>query len=180
MLVAQVNCLCKVEFPYFIHVLHALIVLCFRIPEGSTSLAASRTCEHTEPHEQGTSYQEQDSHLNDGLVLITGQEQEEKTTEHHAETNAHESTKSVFEGSLSQEIVASLAGRTLQVLPTEALLTGWASGARQRTACHLAAPIGHDLAPFLGANCYAFSASFDQFRPSQRSCTTKTSRVRGP
>ena len=61
-------------------------------------LATSRTCEHAEPQEQGTTSQEQDGQLNDGLVLVAGQEQEEQTTEHHAETNAHES---VFEGSLS-------------------------------------------------------------------------------
>jgi hypothetical protein len=41
------------------------------------------------------------SQLNDGLALVAGQEKEEETTEQHAETNAHESTKSVFEGLLS-------------------------------------------------------------------------------
>ena len=143
-------------------------------------LATSRTCEHAEPQEKGTTYQQQDGQLNYGLALVAGQEKEEETTEYHAETNAHESTKSVFEGSLSQEIVASLTGRTVRVLPAETLLTSWAPGARQRTACHLAAPIGHNLVPFLEVLCYAFSALFDQFRPCQRSGTTKTRRVRGP
>lgn len=57
-------------------------------------------CEQAEPEEQGTTDQEQDSQLNDDPVCIAGQEEEEETTEQHAETNAHESTKSMLEGPL--------------------------------------------------------------------------------
>ncbi len=107
-------------------------------------------CEQAEPKEQGTTNQEQDGQLNDDPVLVAGQEEEEETTEQHAETNAHESTKSVLEGPLRYQSVAGLAGRTVQVLPAEALLTSRTNGARQRTAGHLAAAFGHDLAPSQG------------------------------
>ena len=107
-------------------------------------------CEQAEPDEQGTNNQQQDGQLNDDPVRVARQEEEENTTEQYAETNAHESTKSMLEGPLRYEPLAGLAGRTAQVLPAEALLTSWTNGARQRTAWLLAAAVGHDLAPSAG------------------------------
>ena len=107
-------------------------------------------CEYAEPEEQGTNDQEQDGQLNDIPVRITGQEKKEETTEQHAETNTHESTKSMFEGGLRYKLTAGLTGRPAQVLPAEALLTSRANGSRHRTAWRFAAAFGHDLAPSEG------------------------------
>ncbi len=134
---------------------NCIIILCSYSPGGPTHragaiLGASITCEQAEPEEQGTTDQECDGQLNDDPVRIAGQEEEEETAEQHAETNAHESTNLMFEGPLRYEFVAGLAGRTLQVLKAEALLTSWTNGARHRTAGHLTAAFGHDLAPSEG------------------------------
>jgi len=75
--------------------------------------------------------------LNDDPIRITGQEEKEETTEQYAQTNTYESTKLVFEGPIRYNLAAGLAGRTLQVLKAEALLTSWTYGARRRTACCL-------------------------------------------
>jgi len=88
--------------------------------------------------------------LNDCPVRVAGQEEEENSTEQYAETNAQESPKSLLEGPLKEELGAGLAGRTLPVLPAEALLTSRAHGARHRTAWCLAAAFVHDLTPSEG------------------------------
>ena len=61
---------------------------------------ASNPCEQAEPHEQGTTDQEEDGQLKDHSVSVARQEEEEKATEQHAETNAQESTESMLEGCL--------------------------------------------------------------------------------
>jgi len=66
-------------------------------------------------------------------------EEEENSTEQYAETYAHESTKSLLEGPLRQELLAGLTGRTAPVLPAETLQTGRTYGARHRTIWCLAA-----------------------------------------
>jgi hypothetical protein len=98
---------------------------------------ASKTCEQAEPEEYRTNYEKQDGQLNDNPIRITGEEEKEETTEQYAETNTYESTKLVFEGPMRYNLAAGLAGRTLQVLKAEALLTSWTYGARRRTACCL-------------------------------------------
>ena len=113
-----------------------------------SSLCASKTCEQAKPEEYRTPDQEQDGQLNDDSVCIARQEKEEETTKQHGKANAHESTKSMLEGLLRYELAADLAGRTLQVLPAEALITSWTNGARHRTACRLAVAFGHHLAAF--------------------------------
>ena len=57
-------------------------------------------CEPTEPHEQGTNDQEENSQLKNCPIIVARQEEEEDTTEQHTQTNAQESTKSMLEGRL--------------------------------------------------------------------------------
>ena len=59
---------------------------------------ASKTSDQAEPEEQGTTDQEQDGKLYGDPARIAGQHEKEETTEQHAETSAHESTKSMLEG----------------------------------------------------------------------------------
>jgi hypothetical protein len=107
-------------------------------------------CEHTKPEKQGTNDQKQDGQLNDIPVCITGQEKKEETAEQNAETNAHESTKPMLEGSMRYKLTAGLTGRLAQMMPAEALLTRRANGSRHRTAWCFASAFGHDLAPSEG------------------------------
>ena len=72
--------------------------------------------------------------MNDDPIRITGEEEKEETTEQYDEPNPCESTKPVFKGPVRYNLAAGLAGRTLQVLKAEALLTSWTNGARRRTA----------------------------------------------
>ena len=104
-------------------------------------------CEHAEPEKQGTNDQKQDGQLNDIPVRIAGQEKKEETAEQNAETNAHESTKSVLEGGMRYKLTAGLTGRPAQVMPAEALLTSRANSSRHRTAWRFASAFGHDLTP---------------------------------
>ena len=76
--------------------------------------------------------------MDDDPVRVAGQEEDEETTEQYAETNTHESGKSILEGSLIEKLVAELAGRSLQVLPAVASPAVRTNGARARTARHFA------------------------------------------
>jgi hypothetical protein len=106
-------------------------------PVSAKNTRTSKTCEQADPEEHRTNYEKRDGQLNDDPIRITGEEEKEETTEQYAETNTYESTKSVFEGPMRYNRVAGLAGRMLQVLKAEALLTSWTNGARRRTACCL-------------------------------------------
>ncbi|TMD52233.1 MAG: hypothetical protein E6I93_10005 [Chloroflexi bacterium] len=60
---------------------------------------ASKTSDQAEPEEQGTTDQEQDGKLYGEPARIAGQDEKEEATEQHVETGAHESAKSMLEGS---------------------------------------------------------------------------------
>ena len=107
-----------------------------------------RSREQAKPEKQGATYQERNGQLNGDPTRILGQKEEENATEQHSEANAHEPTKLVLEGSPGYEPAADFAGRTLQMLPAEATLTGRTNSTGQRTAYRLAATLGHTFAPF--------------------------------
>ncbi len=52
-------------------------------------LDASKLCEQADPDEQSASNQEQSGQLDDDSVRIVGQEENEETTQQHAEAYAH-------------------------------------------------------------------------------------------
>jgi len=72
-------------------------------------------------------------------------EEEENSNEQDADTNAHESTKTLLEGPRRYELLAGLTGRTAPVPPTQALQTSRTNGARHRTIWRLATAFVHDL-----------------------------------
>ena len=115
---------------------------------AKVSLCASKLCEQAKPEEYRTPDQEQDGRLNDDSVCIARQEKEEETTKQYGKANAHESAKSMLKGLLRYELAADLAGRTLQMLPAEALQTSRTNGARHGTAYYFAATFVHNLAPY--------------------------------
>lgn len=104
-------------------------------------------CEQAQPEEQQANYEQQDSYLEDHPACIARQKEKEDTQKENAETNAHESPKLMLKGVVRDDLAAGLAGRSVKVLPAEALITGRATGARHGTTRYLATAFGHGLAP---------------------------------
>lgn len=102
-----------------------------------------RSRKQAKPEEQGATYHERNSQLDNDPARILGQKEEQNAAEQYSESDAHQPTKLILEGVPGDELAANLAGRTLQMLPAEATLAGRTNGTRQRTAFRLAALLDH-------------------------------------